>query len=121
MFKNKVVSALLKKVAEMIPFNDLSRYLPFQTRIVSGDTFNHIQSQTAYDIQTYGKPTLQSGVALPYYSPVYTVSEDDTLCRRAGRSPSLYNVVGGFMRRDCPGCTAIAHGIIKRDLEQANG
>ena len=99
MFKNKVVPALLKKMAEMIPFNDLSRYLPFQTRIVSGNTFNHIQSQTAYDITTYGKREADDS---PRYTSVYTVSEGDTLCRRDGGF--VYD--RGVMYKNCPGCTA---------------
>jgi hypothetical protein len=114
MFKNEVASSLLKIVTASIQFEDLSRYLPFQTRIVSGETFNHIQSQTAYDVKTYGKPfsTLRYGATYPEY----TVSEGDTLCRRAGRT--LFTR-GGVMDENCPGCTAIAQGIIKRDIENA--
>jgi hypothetical protein len=114
MFKNEVASSLLKIVTASIQFEDLSRYLPFQTRIVSGETFNHIQSQTAYDVKTYGKAVCPTS---PWSSrPEYTVSEGDTLCRR--NSVILFTR-GGVMDENCPGCTAIAQGIIKRDIEQA--
>jgi len=113
MFKNEVHSALLKVAASTIEFEDLARFLPFQTRIVSGDTFNHIQSLYAYDVKTYGKPFTTSrwgGI------PEYTVSEGDTLCRRGSR---LMFERGGVNDENCPGCTAIARGIIKRDIENA--
>lgn len=104
MFKNEVVSALLKVAASTIAFEDLGRYLPFQTRIVSGETFNHIQSRTAYDIVTRGRYT------------EYTVEEFETLCRRTG---PITHFSGGVQDENCPGCTAIAQGIIKRDIENA--
>jgi len=110
MFKKDVLSAVLKEVVATTEFADLSRYLPFQTRIVSGSHFNHLQSQHAYDIITYGKP-----VADYRMNTEFTVREGDTLCRKTG-----YVITnGGFMREDCPGCLAIAQGIIKRDIENA--
>ena len=117
MYKRQVLQALLKVEAATIAFEDLGRYLPFQTRIVSGSNYNHIQSRHAYDIKTYGKPSpcyRFTGNTLIY--PEYTVSEGDTLCRRAGR---ILFERGGVMDENCPGCTAIAQGIIKRDIENA--
>jgi hypothetical protein len=114
MFKSEVISALLKDSTREIPFEKLSRFLPFQTRIVSGSNFNHIQSLTIYDIKTYGKPPIRYG--LEGYPPEYTVSEGDTLCRRSGR---LVSTRGGVNDENCPGCLAIAQGIIKRDIENA--
>jgi hypothetical protein len=111
MFKKEVVSALLKVAASTIAFEDLGRYLPFQTRIVGGETFNHIQSQHAYDVKTYGK----SGLNPLYGRYEYTVSESDTLCRRTGGR----TWVGAVNDENCPGCLAIAQGIIKRDIENA--
>jgi hypothetical protein len=105
MFKNEVHSALLKVAASTIEFEDLARFLPFQTRIVSGDTLNHIQSLYAYDVKTYGK----------VYE--YIVSEGDTLCRRG--SLQFFTTNGGVNDENCPGCLAIAQGIIKRDIENA--
>ena len=110
MFKSEVLQALLKVAASTISFEDLSRYLPFQTRIVSGENFNHIQSRHAYDIGTYRK-SQKLGRTFEY-----TVSEGDTLCRRGG---SLRSTRGGVNDENCPGCTAIAQGIIKRDIENA--
>ena len=110
MFKKDVASAILKAVVSTVAFEDVSRYLPFQTRVVSGSHFNHIQSQTAYDITTYGKRAADDS---PFFTATYIVSEGDTLCRKTG-----WIAVGGFMREDCPGCLAIAQGIIKRDIEQ---
>jgi len=104
MFKKEVLPALLKVAAATIQFEDLGRYLPFQTRVVSGDTFNHIQSRTAYDIETFGR------------YDIYVVEENDTLCRRAGK---LSSTRGGVNDENCPGCLAIAQGIIKRDIESA--
>jgi len=110
MFKNEVLPALLKVAAATIRFEDMSRYLPFQTRIVSGDTFNHIQSRHAYDIKTYRTSQKLDRTF------EYTVSEGDTLCRRGG---PLSSTRGGVNDENCPGCTAIAQGIIKRDIESA--
>ncbi len=102
MFKNEMQSELLKLAVSEIDFENLNRYLPFQTRIVAGDNFNHIQSQTAFDIKTgkFGK---------------YTVSEGDTLCRRADPCTFIYS----RQNDDCPGCLAIAHDIIKRDIKDS--
>jgi hypothetical protein len=116
MFKNEMVSALIKVAASTIQFEDLSRYLPFQTRIVSGETYNHIQSQTAYDITTYGRPWARNGLTPYPLFREYTVSEGDTLCRRGG---PLASTRGGVNDENCPGCLAIAQGIIKRDIESA--
>jgi hypothetical protein len=121
MFKNEVLPALLKVATSTIAFEDLGRYLPFQTRVVSGSTFNHIQSRHAYDVKTYGKPSKRfTGLRPPYSTvtdyPEYTVSEGDTLCRRVG---SLRSTRGGVNDENCPGCLAIAQGIIKRDIESA--
>lgn len=114
MFKDEVLQALLKVAASTIAFEDLGRYLPFQTRIVSGSNFNHIQSRHAYDVKTYGKAIVSTS---PWSSrPEYTVEENDTLCRRAGK---LVSTRGGVNDENCPGCTAIAQGIIKRDIESA--
>jgi hypothetical protein len=112
MFKSEVLQGLLKVAASTIAFEDLSRYLPFQTRIVSGDTLNHIQSLYAYDVKTYGKP-LWFGAPIHHE---YIVSEGDTLCRRSGTNLMTR---GGVMDDNCPGCLAIAQGIIKRDIENA--
>lgn len=119
MFKNEFISKSLKAAVATIRFEDLARYLPFQTRYVSGDTFNHIQSQHVYDIKTYGKPVpkyVETYLYIGVYAPEYTVEEGDTLCRRDGR----IRVVEGVMKENCPGCEAIARGIIKRDIEQAS-
>ena len=96
MFKTEILSALLKASTQLIRFEDVQRFLPFQTRIVSGSNFNHIQSRTAFDVKTYGKPftTLRYGAAYPEY----TVSEGETLCRRSGR---LTSTRGGHSRL-CP-------------------
>ena len=110
MFKRDVNSAILKLAVATVAFEDLGKYLPFQTRIISGETFNHIQSLHAYDVKTYGKVI---GYASGRYTPEYTVSEGDTLCRRSGRSWRWR------MDENCPGCLAIAQGIIKRDIENA--
>jgi len=104
MFKSEVVTEMIKMATSGIKFEDLSKFLPFQTRVVSGETFNHIQSQTVYDIR------------VGPFSTWYTVSQGDTLCRRKGR---LVSTKGGVNDENCPGCLAIAHGIIKRDLERA--
>ena len=109
MFKKDFLPSILKIATDLIPFEELSRYLPFQTRVVSGYTFNHIQSLTAYDIETTGKLCYAGR-----YS--YTVSEGDTLCRRS--APLLYDDVG-VQDEDCPGCLAIAQGLIRRDIELA--
>jgi len=114
MFKKDVLSAVLKEVVATTAFADLSRYLPFQTRVVSGSHFNHLQSQHAYDIITYGKPEKIYSDGSSFY-PEHVVTEGNTLCRKTG----WVNTAGGFMREDCPGCLAIAQGIIKRDIEQA--
>jgi hypothetical protein len=116
MFKKKVASAILKTAVSTIEFEDLSRYLPFQTRVVSGSTYNHIQSQTAYDITTYGRPWARNGLTPYPLFREYTISEGDTLCRRNGR---LLFVRAGVMDQNCPGCEAIAQGLIKRDIENA--
>lgn len=122
MFKNEVISKSLKAAVATIRFEDLARYLPFQTRYMSGDTFNHIQSLHVYDIKTYGKPVPRYVTGtyhyLGVYSPEYTVEEGDTLCRRVGRIRG--RVVEAVMKENCPGCEAIAQGIIKRDIEQAS-
>jgi hypothetical protein len=115
MLKKDVLQALLKVAASTIAFEDLSRYLPFQTRVVSGNMYNHIQSQTAYDITTYGRPWARNGLTPYPLFREYTISEGDTLCRRSG----LVFVRGGLMKENCPGCEAIAQGIIKRDIESA--
>jgi hypothetical protein len=113
MFKKDALLALLKKAVGTVCFEDLSRYLPFQTRIVSGSTFNHIQSLTVYDIKTYGRPLTGR---YEYLSTEYTVSEGDTLCRKIGR---IMFERGGVHDENCPGCLAIAQGIIRRDIENA--
>jgi hypothetical protein len=115
MFKSEVVTEMIKTATGAIKFEDLSKFLPFQTRVVSGETFNHIQSQTVYDIRTYGKPSSRTLYGDTLYHE-YTVSQGDTLCRRKGR---LISTKGGVNDENCPGCLAIAHGIIKRDLERA--
>jgi hypothetical protein len=115
MFKNEVASALLEVAASTVAFEDLSRYLPFQTRIVSGETYNHIQSRHAYDIKTYGNGQFSFIEQRTLY-PEYTVEENDTLCRRSGR---LVSTKGGVNDENCPGCLSIAQGIIKRDIENA--
>lgn len=105
MFKKNAVHDALRAAIGMISFENLGRYLPFQTQIVSGRNYNHIQSLYAFDIETRGKN-----------GETYIVSEGDTLCRRSGY---LY-VSGGLLRdEDCPGCLAIAHGLITRDIENA--
>jgi hypothetical protein len=113
MFKSEILPALLKVAASTIAFEDLGRYLPFQTRIVSGKTFNHIQSRHVYDIRTYGKPRY-SFIEQENLYPTYTVSEGDTLCRRGGL---LASTRGGVNDENCPGCLSIAQGIIRRDIE----
>lgn len=109
MFKRDVMTNLLKALSASIPFEDLQRFLPFQTRVVGGHNFNHLQYLGAYDIMTYGKPSRFD------LHPEYTVSEGDTLCRRS--SPLMYR--NGVNEENCPGCRSIAQGIIKRDIENA--
>lgn len=115
MLKTEVISQALKAAAGAIQFEDLPRYLPFQTRIVSGTNLNHIQSLHVYDITTYGKPQY-SYIEQKTLYPQYTVEEGDTLCRRFGR---LISTKGGVNDENCQGCHAIAAGLIKRDIENA--
>jgi hypothetical protein len=114
MIKKDIVSAIIKTAIATITFENVQRYLPFQTRIVSGENFNHIQSRTVYDIRTYGKPRFSYIEQTTLY-PEFTVEENDTLCRRTGK---LISTKGGVNDENCPGCLAIAQGIIKRDIEQ---
>ena len=111
MLKRDVQKNLLKALSASILFEDLQRFLPFQTRVVGGHNFNHLQYLGAYDIKTYGKPSERFAA----YAPEYTVSEGDTLCRRS--SPITYR--NGVNDENCPGCLSIAQGIIKRDIENA--
>ena len=99
---------MLKKAVDILPFEELGRMLPFQTRIVSGATLNHIQSRHAYDIETRGRYSYMAG---------YVVRENDTLCRRSDAAGRL--VYGYKQSENCPGCTAIAQGLIRRDIENA--
>ena len=108
MFKKDFVSNAIKALAKQIPFEDLSRFLPFQTGLVAGDNHVHIQYLGAYDVKTYGKAD-RFGVR-----PEYTVTEGDTLCRRQG-----VVALSGICLHPCPGCQAIAEGLIKRDIESA--
>ena len=105
MFKDEVLSALLRVAVSDTTFRRLYRLLPFPTRIVSGHTYNHIQYLGAYDIET------------PSRYGTRTVTDGDTLCRRAGR---YYVPDEGYQHEEnCPGCDAIARGIIARDIENA--
>ena len=109
MFKRDVLSAMLKRAVDILPFEELSRLLPFQTRIVSGSTLNHLQSRHAFDIETRGRYSYMAG---------YVIRENDTLCRRSDAAGYLTH---GYRlhTENCPGCTAIAQGLIKRDIENA--
>ena len=97
--RRSTVSLLIKAAFELTPLGSLGRLLPFQTRVIGGDNFNHIQSLSAFDIDTERR----------------VIEEGDTLC---GRKSSAYHV-GGVNDRDCPGCTAIGQGLATRELEKS--
>ncbi len=97
--RRALVSTLIESVVALVPLGSLGRLLPFQTRVIGGYTFNHIQSLSAFDIETERR----------------VIEEGDTLC---GRKSSAYHV-GGVNDRDCPGCTAIGQGLATRELEKS--
>ena len=88
--------ALVEAIQESIPFNDIGKFLPFQTRVVMGVEHNHIQSTCAFVIKTENR----------------LVKDGDTLCGR--KSP--FAIVGNERKSDCPDCDAIGKGLAVRDL-----
>jgi len=90
----KVWDDAKQEVKDEIPFEGISRLLPFPTEIIAGYNHNHIRSLYAFDIVTEKR----------------TISEGDTLC---GRGSSEY-----FRSADsnCPGCLAIGKGLALRDI-----
>jgi len=72
-----------------IPFEGISRLLPFPTQIVAGFNHNHIMSTYAHDIKTETR----------------TISEGDTLC---GRKSSKFFLEANT---NCPGCSAIGENL----------
>jgi len=97
--RRNVLPTLLKMVCASLPFDRLSAYLPFQTRIVAGFNFNHIQSLSGFDIETERR----------------VIEEGDTLCGRK----SCIRFLRYSHEENCPGCEAIARGLVAREIENA--
>ena len=91
---NEVLTETKQEVKDEIPFEGISRLLPFPTEIVGGCNHNHIRSLYAFDIETEKR----------------TIIEGETLC---GRKSSVY-----FKSADtnCAGCEAIGKGLALRDI-----
>ena len=87
---------LIEELKSQIPFEAICKFLPFQTRIVSGHNYNHIQSQSIFRMVTEKRE----------------IEDGDTLCGRRG----LPEYVGGVNDENCPGCLAIGRGLAVRDL-----
>jgi len=81
--------------AESCPFEQISRFLPFQTKIVAGYNHNHIMSQTAFDIVTEKR----------------VIREGETLCGRQSHEYFLEAIDS-----NCPGCLAIGQGLALREI-----
>ena len=96
--RRDVLPALLKQMVEKISFDRLPAYLPFQSRVIVGYHFNHIQSLSGFDIVTERR----------------VVTEGNTLCGR-------HSFVGYVTEMDenCPGCEAIAQGLVAREITNA--
>jgi hypothetical protein len=91
---NDVLVEAKQEVKDEIPFEGISRLLPFPTETVAGYNHNHIRSLYAFDVETEKR----------------TIREGDTLC---GRKSSVY-----FKSADtnCAGCEAIGKGLALRDI-----
>jgi len=84
-----LVNVPIKEDLMSIPFEGISRLLPFPTQIVAGFNHNHIMSTYAHDIKTETR----------------TISEGDTLC---GRKSSKFFLEANT---NCPGCSAIGENL----------
>ncbi len=92
---NEVLTETMQGVKDEIPFEGISRLLPFPTEIVGGYNHNHIRSLYAFDIETEKR----------------TIIEGETLC---GRHSSEYFLEA--IDSNCPGCEAIGKGLALRDI-----
>jgi hypothetical protein len=87
---------LIDAIQEAIHFDEIGKFLPFQTRVVMGETMNHIQSTSVFAIKTENR----------------LVKDGDTLCGR--KAPVIWE--GDRNHPNCPGCEAIGKGLAVRDL-----
>ena len=88
--------AVVQQIKSQIPFANVGKFLPFQTQVVSGNNFNHIQSLSAFAINTDAR----------------VIQDGDTLCGR--KAPWFF--LGATREENCPGCEAIGQGLAVRDL-----
>ena len=93
---NEVLTETKQEVKDEIPFEGISRLLPFPTEIVGGYNHNHIRSLYAFDIETEKR----------------TISEGETLCGR--KSPEYFKSCEEDT--NCPGCENIGKGLALRDI-----
>jgi hypothetical protein len=91
-FREEFIDAIKENMA----FENIGKFLPFQTVIVAGYNHNHIQSQSVFAIVTENR----------------IIIDGDTLC---GRRSQLFNQYGD-RDSNCPGCEAIGRGLAVRDL-----
>ena len=87
---------LIEAIQDAMMFDEIDKFLPFQTRVVLGATMNHIQSTSVFAIATENR----------------LVKDGDTLCGR--KAPVIWE--GDRNHPNCPGCEAIGKGLAIRDL-----
>jgi hypothetical protein len=87
---------LIETIKEGISFDEIGKFLPFQTRIIAGSNYDHIQSQSVWAQKTETR----------------TILDGDTLCGRRSFAYSAADRLG----EPCPGCEAIGKGLAVRDL-----
>jgi hypothetical protein len=84
-------------LAHALPTERLQAYLPFQTSIRRGTDHIHIVNESVFSVETR-------------YHFIHT---NETLCGR--RKRSMADVPRGTAAT-CPGCTAIAKGVVARHI-----
>lgn len=86
--------AVINSVKDSIPFEEVHRGLPFQTRVAAGSNLNHIVVDSILPIEI-------------------DRVEGDTLCGRL--RGGLREFTYGGTERNCPGCLAIAQGLVAKE------
>lgn len=93
----EALRAVINSAKDSIPFEQVHKGLPFQTRVAAGSNLNHIVVDSVLPIEIDRR-------------------DGETLCGRL--RGGLRDFTYGGDNRNCPGCLAIAQGLVAKEANK---